>query len=276
MKKVNYTLRIFLTLLFFPLLTLAQNDSLNIIRSNEYFQKGMTFAYHDGCYIQQLYYDSALMFNPENDDVYYERATHKIVSGAYLDYFPLIDKAVELNPLKHLGYRGYVRLFFLKDFEGASNDLIKIKELSKTGEYAVMAIHVDILIGLSYAGLKKYPEAIRTYQDFIEKTIREKGEDWVDPYVFVYKAIAHYYSGQMIPAMQDLDKALKYYEQCAEAHFWKARILNQRMDQEQACQYLNSALNYAQIGYYKKDPFKDLPYQLYIEDINSEIGKSCK
>jgi len=70
----------------------------------------------------------------------------------------MIDKAVELDPEKYLGYRGWCRLQFLRDYKGAIKDIEELKSLvsydigaCQTGDY-----HLNIVLTLCYQKLKRY------------------------------------------------------------------------------------------------------------------------
>ena len=78
------------------------------------------FASHlQGEYISQKVFDILIYQYPDYSDAYFEKSVPFNKRGDYAKGFELLDKAVELDPDIHLGYRGYMKLRFLRDYDAA-------------------------------------------------------------------------------------------------------------------------------------------------------------
>lgn len=62
-----------------------------------------------GLSLSQLAFDKAIEICPTYDDAYFEKSVPYLKTGDFVTWKALIDKAVELNPKEHLGYRAWCK-----------------------------------------------------------------------------------------------------------------------------------------------------------------------
>ncbi len=110
-------------------------------------------------------YDEALKIAPNFDYAYREKSTAYLKSGDFITWKKLIDKAVELNWRLNLGYRGWCRYQFFRDYEGAIKDIELLDSLAKydigysqNGDY-----HLNIAKGICYSAIGQKQKAIQIF-----------------------------------------------------------------------------------------------------------------
>lgn len=106
--------------------------------------------------------DEAIAIDPSFDYAYKEKSVAYLKSGDFFTWKQLMDKAVEINPIENLGYRGWCRYQFFRDYQGAIADIELLDSLidyeigfSANGDY-----HLNIAKALCYKALGQKDKAI--------------------------------------------------------------------------------------------------------------------
>jgi tetratricopeptide (TPR) repeat protein len=122
-------------------------------------------------------------FESKNSDEYMEYSVVKFnKAGDFHTGFIYLNKAVELNPTSHLGYRGWIRLRKIRDYDNALSDFDRLDSLTPNFVDAPWGEDIDFLRGECYFGKKNYPKAIELFN----RNIKNQKEDWADIHSFVY------------------------------------------------------------------------------------------
>lgn len=214
-------------------------------------------------------------------DSTYEQAVYEL-SVAYLKrglphkWKPQYDKAVVLDPVTRVPWRGYLYLWFYRDYKKAIADFDASDTLTPNFVDAPQGHSVDYWRGIAYLGLNNYEKSIEYFNKYINLEIEDSGEDWVELTAFLYRGIAHYESGNNEKALDDFDKQLKYSRNLsADAKYYKSLIFIDNDETEKAQQCINSAIEDFNLGYFNSRPYVETLRQIYIEDLNqlkSEIN----
>lgn len=209
--------------------------------------------------------DSAISINPLNASAYREKSVWFTKTGDYVKSFSLLDKAAELDPQDALGYRGWLKLYKLHDYKGAIKDFKNFDSLSVETASA-WGENVLFLIGIGEKQLANYDTAINYFTKYIDQTKTEIGEEWVDPYAFIYRGICYSNMGKYEKSLSDFNKALRYCNTCSEAYWQKSKTYFKMSLLEEGCEELSYAIRY--VRYIKTDPYKELfdqpNYQMYM------------
>ena len=122
-------------------------------------------------------YDEALKIAPNFDYAYREKSTAYLKSGDFLTWKKLIDKAVELDWRLNLGYRGWCRYQFFRDYEGAINDIELLDSMVKydigvgqNGDY-----HLNFAKGICYSAIGQKQKAIEIFNRQLNSPNYEAG-----------------------------------------------------------------------------------------------------
>ncbi|SFF95215.1 TPR repeat-containing protein [Salegentibacter agarivorans] len=257
MKKIFKILKILLTVLFtsysiFVILFLFFSDK----------EKRYDFASHlQGDYLSQSMFEILKLQNPQNDEIYFEQSVPYNKRGFYKEGFQLLNKAVELKPKMHLGYRGYMKLRFLRDFKGALKDFNRLDSLTPNFVDSPWGEDIDFLMGEAYFGLEKYDKAITHFG----KSIENQGEGWVDIQAFVYTGLSEYKLGNFDEAKIQFEKALSQSKYTVEAHLGLAKIYLETGDLTKGKLHLDKAEKY--FSYKRNDPYNEYLNEVYESDI---------
>lgn len=106
----------------------------NVYKEDKACYEACTIAVEAGNYQgykqSQQGFDKAITLCPALSYAWFEKSVPYLKRGLFVEWRKLIDKAVELDPLQHLGYRGWCRYQFLRDYKGAIEDLEKLDQLT--------------------------------------------------------------------------------------------------------------------------------------------------
>lgn len=261
MKKIVFVVKLFLSVIFlFAIMFIAY---LLFFSSKE---KRFTFAEHSqGFYLSQKIFDILIFQNPEDSNLYFEKSVAFNKRGEYAEGFRLLNKAVELDPSWHLGYRGWLRLVKVKDYKGAIKDLNRLDSLTPNVVDYPWSNNIHYLLGLSYQGLKKYDYALN---EFDKAIISEKDSSWVNHNLYLLKGIILREQGKYTHAMANFNACLENnYGQSPEAYYQKALIFKRLEKFDSARFNLKKSLKLFNTGYKHKDIYNEVSNELYLSDI---------
>lgn len=216
-----------------------------------------------GYELSQAMFDILNWQYPEYASAYFERSVAFNKRGDYATGFYYLNQAVELNPLEHLGYRGYMKLRFLRDYKAALLDFDRLDTMTPEVVDAPWGEDIDFLRGESHFGLKNYQKALAHF----EQSVLNQGKGWVDVQTFVYQGLCNHELGNYEQAILSFQKALEQFENTCEAHFGLARAYLQLGDTAQAMVHLRRAKD--NIAYKRDDPYKEYLNEIYLQDIDA-------
>ncbi|WP_298529533.1 tetratricopeptide repeat protein [uncultured Christiangramia sp.] len=201
--------------------------------------------------------------DPENDRIYFEQSVPYNKRGYYEKGFQLLDKAVEIDPKMHLGYRGYMKLRFLRDFEGALKDFNKLDSLTPNVIDSPWGEDIDFLRGEAYFGLENYEKSIIHFK----RSIENQGEGWADIQAFVYTGLAEHELGNLEEAKKYFENALNQSKYTVEAHLGLAKLYKENGELEKSESHLDKAQKY--FSYKRNDSYNEYLNEIYKSDITS-------
>jgi len=188
-----------------------------------------------------------------------------------------MDQAVACDSTRWIGWRGYLYLYFYRDYQKAIADFDAIDRLTPNHIDAPQGHSVDYWRGHAYLGAKNYEKSIYYYQKHIAQVTKEFGEDWVEPEAFLNLAIAHYENKALDSMPYYLDKALHYYQdKSADTKYYYALYNKGKGDILKALSHLKSGINDFYAGYFKRRPnYNEEIRQIYVEQL-IELERSLK
>jgi tetratricopeptide (TPR) repeat protein len=199
--------------------------------------------------------------HPDYSDVYFEQSVAFNKYGYHHKGFELLDQAVELDPKMHLGYRGYMKLRFLRDFDGALADLNRLDTLTPNFNDAPWGENIDFLRGECHYGNKDYLKAIECF----ERNVKNQSEGWADIQSFVYLGMCEYEIGNYVKALTNLNKALYQSDKTTEAYFHLAKVYKAIDSLPKARESLIKARE--SLAYKRDDSYNEYLNEIYLSDI---------
>lgn len=181
--------------------------------------------------------DSAISVCPKYAWAYREKSVPYLKSGNFVKYMELMEQAVSLAPKEYLGYRATARAKFFGDYEGAIEDLDRLKAISPydIGFSASGRHHLDAFLALCYKNAGNDDKAIILFEEHIKQKPNYIGlydylhlsvsyinkSRYQDAIGCLDKQIAiedfgdiYYYKSICYLALDDLELASKYYQKC--------------------------------------------------------------
>ena len=210
----------------------------------------------------------ALEIDPEYAETYRELSVTYLKRGIphiWKDYY---DDAVKYDAKIWQPWRGYLYLWFYRDYENAIKDFNASDTLTPNYIDAPQGHSVNYWRGIAYLGLKDYKNSIDYFDKYIAQEKADTGEDWVEVTAFLYKAIAHYEHEEYDLGLSAIEKCIQYNSnKTADGKYYKALLLEKTGDIKGAKTALNAALKDFKIGYYNERPYVEEMRQIYMEDL---------
>lgn len=168
----------------------------------------------------QEIFDDAIKICPKFDYAYREKSVAYLKSGDFITWKKLIDKAVELDYASNLGYRGWCRYQFFRDYKGAINDIEMLDSLvnydigySVNGDY-----HLNIAKGICYSAINQKQKAIKIFLDQINT------KDYsVGLYDYYQLGVTYYEINDFKNALKSFVKQSEYNE-FADNAYYKCKV----------------------------------------------------
>ncbi len=201
-------------------------------------------------------------FESEDSNEYMEYSVHLNKAGDFENGFKYLNKAVELDPKLHLGYRGWIRLRKIRDFDKALEDFDRLDSLTPNFVDAPWGEDIDFLRGECFFGKKEYQRAIELFN----RSIKNQKEGWADIQSFVYLGLCEYELGNYEKAISEFQRALNQSEYVPESFFGMAKAYQKLGQIEKAKENLSKAES--NIHYKRDDIYNEFLNEIYMSEIH--------
>ena len=264
---------LFILILVCPIYTYSQ-PNCNVYKMNDdqpCYEACVTATESEagqGTKSSQMQFDKAIELCPAFDHAYFEKAVPYLKRGDFVTWRNLMDKAVELNPTQHLGYRGWCRYQFLRDYRGAIRDLEKLDSLleydigySINGDY-----HLNIAKALCYKAIGQKSKAIT----IIENQLAQEGYTPM-PYDYLHLGVLKMETGDADGAIEYLKKSITLNDYLAEPYYYLGLIYKEHNLTKDFRANMEKANTYYLKGYKRFDPYTHPMDKIYLSDIEREL-----
>jgi len=259
-KSQKFYLSLFLAFIFFG----CQTNQEKAIEASEF---GFHFYQGDPTHMNAFAY--ALELDSTNAENWRELSVTYLKRGIPHNWKKYYDKAIEHDPITWQPWRGYLYLWFYRDYKKAIADFNASDTLTPNFIDAPQGHSVDYWRGIAYLGLKNYEKSNWYFEKHIKKETKDFGEDYVDLTAFLYNGISYFESGDYEKALLNFNKQLEYGKNLsADAKFYKAQIFRIENKTEEAKIIINSAIEDFNAGYFNNRNYVETLRQIYLEDLN--------
>jgi len=119
--------------------------------------------------------DKAIEKCPHFSYAYRNKSTAYLKSGDFITWKYLIDKAVEYDFRENIGYRGWCKFQFFRDYQGAIDDIESLEAISKgnIGYSAGGQYHLKVAKALCYKQLGNIDKAISIIEQYMIDSINQ-------------------------------------------------------------------------------------------------------
>jgi tetratricopeptide (TPR) repeat protein len=211
--------------------------------------------------------DEAIKIDSTFAYAYREKSVAYLKSGNFITWKTLIDKAVKFDPKDNLGYRGWCRYQFFRDYKGAIKDIEKLDSLvaydlgtSVNGDY-----HLNIAKAICYKAIGQKQKAIK----IIENQLISK-----DYYVGIFD---YFHLGVWYLEDNQFKKSLKTFKKqliendLAEVHYYMALTYKKLKDFSNYKKQLEIAKTMYIENKVLFDGYTHHFDKIYLKDIEDEI-----
>jgi tetratricopeptide (TPR) repeat protein len=200
-------------------------------------------------------------FESQDSDEYMEYSVHLNKAGDFEKGFVFLNKAVKIDPKLHLGYRGWIRLRKMRDYDKALSDFDRLDSLTPNFVDAPWGEDIDFLRAECYFGKKEYQKTI----NLLNRSIKNQKEDWADVHSFVYLGLCEYELGNYEMAITEFQRALKQSENIPESYFGMAKAYQKLRQIEKAKENILKAEN--NMHYKRDDVYNEFLNEIYMSEI---------
>lgn len=222
---------------------------------------------YQGSAHSQLLLGESIRLYPENAAAWREKGIPYLKRGIPDQFEVNYGKAVALDPVTWVGWRGYIYLYFYRDYERAILDFNALDTLTPDTDDFPQGQSVDYMRGIAYSNLGQYETAEKYFSRYIDAVASVEGEEWTDLNAFLYRGINREKGGDVAGAISDMNRITKYDRNNADAYFHRARmhlLLNHR---KEAAKELIKAKAQFEKGFYHQRPYVYVWHQLSAIDI---------
>jgi tetratricopeptide (TPR) repeat protein len=223
--------------------------------------------FEQGSYESQQHFERSIELNPRFAYSYMQKSIPYLKRGLFIEWKKYIDIAVELSPEEYLGYRGWCRLQFLRDYRGAIADIEKLKSLvsydigyCQTGDY-----HLNIALALCYKEIGELKKAKLLFLEHTNSDYYSPG-----PYDFYHFGIIEYNDGNFEKALEYLQRQIQFNDYLGETYYYLAMAYKNIGNSNAYNQNLQKAEEYYKNGKFRVETYTEPIDKVYLIDILEE------
>ncbi len=219
---------------------------------------------------QDLYYKIYLDIYPNVAEAYMYRSVAYNKRGEHAVGFYYLNKAVDLDPIGHLGYRAFVKLYMMHDYKGALVDCLRLDSLTSYSKLSVWGEDIDMVIGLCYLQLHDLEQARLYFTNSINRISNKHGKKWNSSRVFLYLGITYIKQVKYSNAINVFNELILLNPKYSEAYYFKALAFYYQHNLKKFDSTIEESKKIFEINGAEKNPYFELPYQLYKSMINKK------
>lgn len=200
---------------------------------------------------------------------YREKSTAYLKSGDFVTWKKLIDKAVKFNFEDNLGYRGWCRYQFFRDYKGAIQDIERLDSLVKydIGHSINGTYHLNIAKGLCYKAIGEKEKAIQ----IIESQIKlNKEEDFVGTYDYLHLGVLYFEINKFKKALETFQKQ-SVQSNLSENQFYAALAYKALSNKTMYKESLKKAKKLYLTGHKMNDGYSNPMDKIFLSTIEGEM-----
>lgn len=233
--------------------------------------------YPQGSRMCQVYLDSAIQVCPGYAEAWREAGVPYLKRGDFLTWRKYIDQAVLLKPRAFLGIRGWCRFKFLKDYEGALEDLKRYDTISNfyPGNTGDGTYSLYVVMALCERELGNYSQAFAWFAKGIDSIYIREGMGAIGLFDYLHRAVTKIRIKDYTGALADLDSQMSKYEKYVETWYYKGIVLRMTNRREEAKNCFKEAKRlFLGAGYQMSDPYVEVLDAVYLSDIEEMLARN--
>lgn len=276
---MEISLRLFLSLTLVFVLISCSNENHEHLSEEERKQLSKDIWYEElskhgfngpfqGTPKSETLLDKIIELDSNNCDALREKSVPYLKRGIPHRWKTFFDKAVACDSIKWQPWRGYLYLYFYRDYDKAIADFNASDRLTPNYIDAPQGQSVNYWRGMAYLGKSDYQNSINYFQIHIKTELEEVGEEWIEPSTFLYLGIAQYEQNDYEEAAINLSKVLNYNNgNSADANYYLSLIDLETGNIEDAERHLKASMANYEKGYFRYRDYVEEIRQIYAKDL---------
>ena len=257
MKKLVFVFKIVLSVVFTVCIVYF---SFQHLKSKDKIARFKFASEHQGSLKSQEVFKELIQEFPEYSDAYFEYSVAFNKRGDFANGFKLLNKAVALNPNLHIGYRGWLRLRKLRNYDNALKDFEVYDQQTPNATDYPWGENIHYLKGECYYGKKEYVKAINEFLQALNID-----QENADIHNYIYLGLCYSQLNEKEEAVLQFNKVLRLYKETCEADYYLAKIYFDTNEFEKAKAHVLQAEK--NIAYKRKDPYNEFLDEVYVSEI---------
>ncbi len=225
--------------------------------------QGHRFHYQ-GTVAETLLLQEALQYGPEEATPYREFGAPAVKRGLAKDFYRHYAKAVAYDPVEWQGWRGYLYLYFYRDYERALADFQTLDALTPGFVDYPQSTSILFMSGICYLQMGQYEKAVDYFDQHIAEELKTVEEEYISTETFLFKGIAESRQSGWATAKATFERGLRNADgKNADLWYWLSKAELQLGQREAArAAAANAQLQFGR-GYYHDRPYVEEFYQTY-------------
>lgn len=224
---------------------------------------GCRFHYQ-GTVGETLLLQEALRYGPEEAAPYRELGAPAVKRGLAKDFYRHYAKAVAYDPVEWQGWRGYLYLYFYRDYERALIDFQTLDTLTPGFVDYPQSTSILFMSGICYLQMEQYGQAIDYFDRHIAEELKTVEEAYISTETFLFKGIAESRQLGWEAAKATFERGLRNADsKSADLWYWLSKAELQLGQRTAAKEAADSAQLQFERGYYHDRPYVEEFYQTY-------------
>lgn len=238
--------------------------------------RNLSSSFPQGSRRSQECLDSAIRLCPEMADAWREISVPYLKRGDFVTWRKYMDKAVALQPTRTLDVRGWCRFKFLRDYEGALEDLKRFDSLSHfaskhtgDGTYSL-----NVVMALCERELGNYSNAVLYFSRGIDSIFYTKGKDFIGLFDFLHRAVLKLRQRDYTGALSDLNQQEKVCRNYVETSYYKGIVYRALGKHKLARRQFQNAARLFKEGFHMTDVYCEMLDAVYPADVEEALGET--
>lgn len=181
------------------------------------------YSYRFNHHKYQQCLDDGINKDPNISYLWQQKAMPYFKARKYEVGMQYLDKAVKINKVRYLPYRGFIKCIFTKTYKEAIKDFEEIKAIE--GNSIVMDHSYDFYLALSHLQLNHFEKSEDIFLKDVNAQIEEWGEKEYHHLSIFYLGISQYEQKKWEEANKSFNKTLEKYPTFSDAMYYKSICL---------------------------------------------------
>jgi tetratricopeptide (TPR) repeat protein len=225
----------------------------------------------------RLYKDSAIILSPQNTDIRAQLSYSYKKRGDHIKAMKILNEAVEMDIKKGsydlLKYRSWSYIYFYRDYEGTIADVDQITKMSKRTYNVCWGEPCGLLKGLAQYKLKKYHEAINTFDTVLIEEAKLGFSPESSFLIYFYKGRCNQELKNYPEALKNYGLVLRFDPNFTEALYQSGLIYTEMKDIKRAKTNLEKAMVWVKLEKKMGEPYFERFDEVFEYQITDALSK---